>query len=48
MLYDIKDIFLDSFNLSTTNEDQLIIEQLVNIVDNISDKDLDSNTKLLE
>ena len=48
MFHDIKDIFLDAFNLLATNEDKPIIEKLVNIVDKISDENLDYNVKLLE
>ena len=48
MFHDIKDIFIDAFNLPATNEDKPIIEKLVHTTDTISDEDLNSNTKLLE
>ena len=48
VLYDIKEIFLDAFILLEPHEEKTIIEKLVNIVDKISDADLDTNTKLLE
>lgn len=47
-LHEINDIFLDAFSLPTPNEEKPILEKLVNIVDMISDDDLDANTKLLE
>lgn len=47
-LIDIKDIFLDVFNLPTPNEAKPIIEKLTNIVERVSKIDLDTNVKLLE
>lgn len=45
---DIKDIFLDAFNLPTPDETKPLIEQLKNIVEKLSDADPDTNAKLLE
>ena len=45
---DIKDIFLDAFSLPTLDEIKLVIEQLTNIVERVSDTNLDTNAKLLE
>ncbi len=45
-LLDIKDIFLDAFSLPTLDETKPLIEQLTNIVEKISDVDLDTNAKL--
>lgn len=47
-LIEIKEIFLDAFNLPTPDETKPIIEQLNNIVERVSDTDLDTNIKLLE
>ena len=48
VFHEIKDIFLDAFSLPTPNDEKPILEKLVNIVEKISDEDLDTNTKLLE
>ena len=46
-LQDIKDIFLDAFSLPTPNETKPLWEKLSNIVEKVSNEDLDSNAKLL-
>ena len=47
-LQDIKDIFLDAFNLPTLKETKPLLEQLSDIVEKINNEDLDTNAKLLE
>ena len=47
-LQDIKDIFLDSFNLPTLEETKPLIEKLIDIVEKVSNEDLDTTAKLLE
>ena len=47
-MQNIKDIFLDAFSITTLDESKDIIDQLSNIVDQVQDVDLDTNTKLLE
>ena len=46
--HDIKDIFLDAFNLPAPDKAKPIIEQQESIVEKINDEDLDTNVKLLE
>ena len=45
---EIKDIFLDAFNLPVPNEIKPTMEQLSIIVDQVQNEDLDTNVKLLE
>ena len=47
-MQDIKDIFLDAFSLPPPNETKYIMEQLSNIVKNVTNDDLDTNVKLME
>ena len=47
-LIEIKEIFLDAFSLLTLDENKSIIKQLNNIVERVSDIDLDTNVKSLE
>ena len=44
---EIKDIFIDSFNLQPPNETRPIIEQLSNIVDQVNNEDHDTNVNLM-
>jgi len=45
---EIKDIFLDAFSFPIPNKINPMMEQLSNIVDQVQNKDLDTNVKLLE
>ena len=47
-LQDIKDIFLDAFSLPTPEETKPLIEQLINIMEKVSNEDLDTNANFLE
>lgn len=47
-LQDIKDIFLDAFSFPTLDETKPLMEKLTNIVEKVSNEDLDTNAKLLE
>ena len=47
-LQDIKEIFLDAFNLPTPEETKTLIEQLTDIVEKVSNEDLDTTAKNLE
>ena len=47
-LQDIKDIFLDAFNLPTPKGTKPLLKQLLDIVEKINNEDLDTNAKLLE
>ena len=47
-MQDIKDIFLDAFALPPPDETKDIMEQLSNIVEQITNADLDTNVKLME
>lgn len=47
-LQDIKDILLDAFSLPTPDERKTLLEQLPDIVEKVSNEDLDTNAKLLE
>ena len=44
----IKEIFLDAFTITSLDESKDIIEKLSNIVEQVTDIDLDTNFKLLE
>ena len=46
-MIDIKDIFVEYFDISNVNNDKPIIEQLVHIVDKVNTKDIEANTKLM-
>ena len=45
---EIKDIFMDAFNLQPLDSSKPILEKLSHIVDQVNDEDLDTNAKLLE
>ena len=47
-LNEIKDIFMDAFNLQSLDESRLIIEKLSDIVDKVTNEDHDTNAKLME
>ena len=47
-MQNIKDIFLDAFSITSLDESKDIIEHLSNIVDQVTDADVDTNVKLLE
>ena len=47
-LQDIKDIFLDAFNLQTPNKSKPMIEKLSEIVEQVNNKDQEANVKLME
>ena len=47
-LQDIKDIFLDAFSLPTLDETKPLLKQLPDIVEKLSNEELDTNDKLLE
>ena len=47
-MQDIKDIFLDAFSLPLPNEKKDIMEQLFEIVEQVTNADLDTNVKLME
>ena len=47
-LQDIKDIFLDAFSLPPHDESKAIIEQLSDIVEQVTNEDLETNVKLME
>ena len=47
-LQDIKDIFLDAFNLSNLKEIKQLLEQLSNIVEKMNNEDMNTNAKLFE
>ncbi len=47
-LNEIKDKFMDAFSLQSLNESRPIIEQLSDIVDQVTNEDHDTNAKLME
>ena len=47
-LHEIKDIFMDAFSLQSPDESKPIMEQLLDIVDQVTSKDQDTNVKLME
>ena len=47
MLHDIKDIFIDTFDIQTLDEKPLIISQLVQIVEIFNTKDIEANEKVM-
>ena len=47
-LNEIKDIFMDAFSIQSPDESRPIIEKLSNIVDQVTNDDHDTNTKLME
>ena len=47
-IHEIKDIFLDSLSLQTPNESKPILEQLLEIVEQVTNEYQDTNTKLME
>ena len=47
-LNDIKDIFMDAFSLQSLDESKPIMEKLLDIVDQVTNEDHDTNAKLIE
>ena len=47
-MQDIKDIFLDAFALPPSDETKDIMEKLSDIVEQVTNADLDTNSKLIE
>ena len=47
-MQNIKEIFLDAFTITSLDELKDIIEKLSDIVEQVTDADLDTNVKLLE
>ena len=47
-MHSIKEIFLDAFTITSLDESKDIIEQLSDIVEQVTNTDLDTNVKLLE
>ena len=47
VLYDVKDIFVEAFDIMDVNEDKPILEKLVHIVEKFNTKDIEANTKLV-
>ena len=47
-MQNIKEIFLDAFIVQSLDESKDIIEQLFDIVEQVTDANLDTNVKLLE
>ena len=47
-LHEIKDIFMDAFSLQSLDETKPIMEQLSDIVDQVTNEDDDTNVKLME
>ena len=45
---EIKDIFMDAFNLQLPDASRPILEKLSNIVDQVNNEDHDTNVKLME
>ena len=45
---EIKDIFMDAFNLQPPDSSRPILEQLSDIVDQMNNEDHDTNVKLME
>ena len=45
---EIKDIFMDAFNLQPPDASRPILEQLSNIVDQVNNEDHDTNVKIME
>ncbi len=48
VLHEIKDIFMDAFSLQPQDETKHIMEQLSDIVDQVTNKDQETNVKLME
>src|SRR5271155_2009099 len=47
-LVEIKEIFLDAFSLQTPDENKPILEQLTEIVEQVTNEDQETNVKLME
>ena len=47
VIHDIKDIYVEAFDITDVNVDQTIGEKLVHIVDKINIEDMETNTKLM-
>ena len=47
-LHEIKDIFLDAFSLQTLDETNPIMEQLLDIVEHVTNEDQETSVKLME
>ena len=47
VLYDIKDIFVEAFDIIDVNDNQTIVEQLVHIVDKVNIEDIDANRVII-
>ena len=48
VIHDIKEIFVEAFDITNINRDQTIVEQLVHIVYKFNTKDIEANTKLMD
>lgn len=48
VFHDIKDIFVEAFDIIDVKNDQTIMEQLFHIVDNVNTEDIEANTKLMD
>ena len=47
-MQNIKEIFFDAFTITSLDESKDIIEKLLDIVEQVTDSNLDTNVKLLE
>ena len=47
-MQNIKEIFLDAFTMTSLDQSKDIIEKLSNIVEKVTDANLDNNVKLIE
>lgn len=47
-MYDIKDIFIDAFDITDITKEKPTMEQLVQIVYNINTTNIETNKKLME
>ena len=47
-MHEIKDIFVDAFEIRNVNEKIPIINQLVHIVENFNNDDIEANKKLMK
>lgn len=47
VLHDVKDIFVEAFDIKIIDKQALIISQLVNIVEQINSRDIEVNGKFM-
>ena len=48
VFHDIKEIFVEAFDIIDVNHNQTVVEQLVHIVDKVNTTNMEANKKLMD